>query len=115
MPTPEWRQVTGVAWLPDGLSILANAQESAAESSSQIFRVSYPSGAARRITNDLSSYSGLGVSPDGRSFVCIRNERRATIWTMSLTDASKAVAVSAEAGTDDGIHGIAWSPDGRIV
>ncbi len=115
LPTPDWRQVTGLAWLPDGLSLLANAQESAAESSSQIFLVSYPSGSARRITNDLTTYSGLGIAPDGRSFVCIRNERRASIWTMPLTDASKAVAVSAEAGPDDGVHGIAWSPDGRIV
>ncbi len=27
------------------------------------------------ITNDLSSYFGLSVAPDGQSFVCIRNER----------------------------------------
>ena len=48
----------------------------------QIFLVGYPSGEPRRLTNDLSSYSGLGVSPDGKSFVTIRNERRAAIWTM---------------------------------
>ena len=40
------------------------------------------------ITNDLSTYFGLSVAPDGRSFVCIRNERLATIWTMPLNDAS---------------------------
>ena len=116
LSTPEgWRQLNSVAWLPDGFSLLANAQESAAESSSQIFLVDYPSGASRRITNDLSTYSGLGVSPDGQSFVCIRNERRATIWTMPLNDSSKAAAVSDEAGSDVGIHGIAWSADGRLV
>jgi Tol biopolymer transport system component len=115
LPTPDWRQVSRVAWLPDGSGILATAQESAAEASSQVFLVSYPSGSARRITNDLSTYFGLSVAPDGHSFVCIRNERLATIWTMPLTDPSKAVAISAEAGADDGIHGISWSPDGRIV
>jgi eukaryotic-like serine/threonine-protein kinase len=115
LPTPDWRQVSRVAWLPDGSGLLATAQESAAEASSQVFLVSYPSGSARRITNDLSTYFGLSVAPDGRSFVCIRNERLATIWTMPLTDASKAVAISADAGADDGIHGISWSPDGRIV
>jgi Tol biopolymer transport system component len=34
---------------------------------------------------------------------------------MPLDDASKAVAVTTEASTDDGGHGIAWMPDGRIV
>ena len=91
LPTPDWRQVNRVAWLPDGSGILATAQESAAESSSQVFLVSYPSGVARRITNDLSSYSGLSVAPDGRSFVCIRNERSATIWlpTTKRTEARR--------------------------
>ncbi len=74
--TPDWRLVSRVAWLPDGSGLLVNAQESAGESSNQVFFVSYPSGEARRITSDLSSYSGLSLAPDGRSFVCIRNEVR---------------------------------------
>ena len=115
VPTPEWRQVSRVAWLPDGTAILANAQESAGESSSQVFLVNYPSGEVRRLTSDLSSYTGLSVAPDGQSFACIRNELRATIWTQPAGDPAKAVAVSKDAGTDDGIHGLAWTPDGRIV
>lgn len=115
LTTPAWRQVNRVAWLADGTSLLANAQETAGESSNQIFLVSYPSGAARRLTNDLTSYSGLSVAPDGRSFVCIRNERRATIWTMPLNAPAKASAITAEASGDDGGNGIAWTPDGRLV
>ncbi len=113
--TPDWRLVSRMAWLPDGNGLLVNAQESAGESSNQVFLVNYPSGEARRITSDLSSYSGLSLAPDGRSFACIRNEVRATIWTQPVTDAAKATAVATDAGTDDGIHGMAWTPDGRIV
>ena len=36
----------------------------------QIFLVSYPKGESRRLTNDLSSYTGLAVAPDGRSSRC---------------------------------------------
>jgi len=115
LPSPDWRQVNRVAWLPDGSGLLVNAQESAAESSSQVFYLSYPSGDARRITSDLTSYSGLSVAPDGRSFVCIRNERRSAIWTQAVDNPAKASAISADAGTDDGIHGMSWAPDGRIV
>ena len=115
LPTPDWRDVLRLAWLPDGSGLLVNAQESAGESSNQIFLVAYPSGTSRRLTNDLSSYSGLSVAPDGRSFVAIRNERRAAIWTMPATDAAKAAPITAEASADEGAQGIAWTPDGRIV
>jgi eukaryotic-like serine/threonine-protein kinase len=115
LPTPEWRAVSRLAWLRDGSGLLVNAQESAGESSNQIFLLEYPSGSARRLTNDLTSYSGLGVSPDGLSFVAIRNERRSAIWTMPLGQPAKAVQVTAEASADEGSWGVAWTPDGRIV
>ncbi|HXW03896.1 MAG TPA: protein kinase [Vicinamibacterales bacterium] len=115
LPTPDWRQITRLAWLPDGSGLLVNAQESAGESSSQIFFVGYPSGETRRITSDLSNYTGLSLAPDGHSFVCIRNELRASIWLQPIGDPSKAAAITTDAGTDDGIHGISWAPDGRIV
>ena len=115
LPTPDWRQVARVAWLADGSGLLVNAQESAGEASNQIFLVAYPSGEPRRLTNDLSSYSGLAVAPDGRSFVSIRNERRATIWTMPFDQAEKHRSITTEASADDGSHGVAWTPDGRIV
>jgi Tol biopolymer transport system component len=115
LPTPDWRAVTRLAWLQDGSGLLVNAQEAAGESSNQIFLVTYPAGAARRLTNDLSSYSGLGVSPDGRSFVAIRNERRSAIWVMPMNESAKAVAITDGASADEGGYGIAWTPDGRIV
>lgn len=115
LPTPDWRQISRVAWLPDGSGLLANAQESAGESSNQIFLVSYPSGESRRITNDLTSYSGLSVAPDGRSFVAVRNERRSVVWTLPLDDPSAASAITTEAGADEGGQGLAWTPDGRLV
>jgi Tol biopolymer transport system component len=115
LPTPDWRAVTRLAWMPDGSGLLVNAQESAGESSNQIFLLSYPSGAARRLTNDLTSYSGLGVAPDGQSFVAIRNERRAAIWTLPLGDPGKGAPITMEAAADEGAQGLAWTPDGRIV
>src|SRR5918993_3069801 len=102
LPIPEWRSVSRLAWLRDGTGLLVNAQESAGESSNQIFLVGYPSGEPRRLTNDLSSYSGLGVSPDGKSFVAIRNERRSAIWTLPMADVTKAAPITAEASADEG-------------
>ena len=101
------------AWLPDGT---ASSQRTGIgrRTSSQVFLVSYPSGSARRITNDLRTYSGLSVAPDGQSFVGIRNERRSTIWTMPLTT-RRGCRDHRRRGGRRRHHGVAWTPDGRIV
>ena len=112
---PEWRAITHVAWMPDGSGLLVNAQESAGEQTSQIWHMSYPDGARRRVTNDLSTYSGLSLSKDGHTFVSVRNELRARIYVVPDGDAARARPITAGASIDDGVRGVAWTPDGRII
>jgi Tol biopolymer transport system component len=111
----DWRSVQYVAWMPDGHTLLVNAVDSGGESSSQIWTVTYPGGAVTRVTNDLSTYAGLSVSADGSSFVSVRNETRTRIWAIPDGNMDRAHEVTAGAGTDDGVQGFAWTPDGRIV
>jgi Tol biopolymer transport system component/tRNA A-37 threonylcarbamoyl transferase component Bud32 len=114
--TPAWRAVTHVAWLPDGSGLLVNAQEASGESgASQIWLLPYPNGDARRVTNDLGTYSGLSVSGKGRAFVSVRNELRARIYVVPDEDTTRADVISSGAGTDDGVEGLAWTPDNHLV
>jgi len=113
--THGWQAVHFFAWLPDGRTLLVNAQEAGGESSTQVWAVSYPNGAVTRVTNDLSTYSGLSLSGDGSSFVSVRNELRSRITAIPDGDVDRAVEVTAGAGTDDGVGGLAWTPDGRVV
>ena len=80
-----WRAVSHVAWLPDGKSLLINAQDAAGEATNQIWLMSVPGGEVRRITNDLSTYGGLSVAADGKSFVSIRSELRTRVWIGDAT------------------------------
>jgi serine/threonine protein kinase/Tol biopolymer transport system component len=109
-----WRDVTHVAWLPDGKSLLINAQDSGGESTSQIWLMSVPGGEVRRVTNDLSSYSGLSVTPDGKLFASVRNELRARIWIVGH-DGGGPKPITIGATADDGVQGLSWAPDGRLV
>jgi Tol biopolymer transport system component len=109
-----WRDVTHTAWLPDGKSLLINAQEASGEATNQIWLMSVPGGDVRRITNDLSTYTGLSVTRDGKTIVSVRNELRARIWTTDATG-SNARAITIGAAADDGVPGVAWAPDGRLV
>ena len=112
----DWRRIGYLAWLPDGSHLLVNAVEGGGnESSSQIFSVSYPDGAVNRVTNDLSTYVGLSLSGDGSSFVSVRNETRSRVWVMPMGHVDQGHEIANGAGADDGVDGLAWTPDGRVI
>jgi Tol biopolymer transport system component len=109
-----WQNISEVAWLPDGASLLINAQEANGDSNSQVWLLSAAGDRPRRITNDLSTYAGLSVSADGKSFVSVRRERRSRVWIVNAAGGESRV-VSSGAGADDGVTGLAWTADGRLV
>lgn len=111
----QWRDLTYLAWVPDGSHLLVNGVEGGNESSSQIFSVSYPAGRVSRITNDLSTYAGLSIAGNGSSFLSVRVETRSKIWAIADGQMANAREISVGAGTDDGVIGLAWLADGRLV
>ena len=111
----DWRAIACLAWLPDGTGVLVNGAESGGEGSTQVWIVSPADGSVRRVTNDLSTYRGLSLSADGTSFLTVRNETRTRLWAAVNGDMSSAKEITAGAGTDDGVAGFSWTPDGRIV
>jgi serine/threonine protein kinase/Tol biopolymer transport system component len=76
----------GFAWLDsDSLVMLRGAP-----GHRQLWRVSYPDGAAAQMTNDVSGFSGLSLTTDRRALVTDRREVRGTIW-IGEADASRGV------------------------
>jgi Tol biopolymer transport system component len=83
----------------------------------QIWLVSYPSGEARRITNDLNNFlqSSLSVSSDGKLAV-LQGHINSDIWIAPHGDAKQALRVlQGVAPRYEGIDGLAWTPDGRLL
>jgi serine/threonine protein kinase/Tol biopolymer transport system component len=111
----EWRSVNSLAWWPDGTGLVAGGQEAGGEGINQIWFVGYPAGGRRKITNDLSNYAGLSLARDGRALVTVRGELRSNIWMGSAGSGQTARNITTSAGIDDGVQGLAWTPDGRIV
>jgi Tol biopolymer transport system component len=81
----------------------------------QVFLIPYPTGAPRRITADLNSYSGLSLSADSTAFVTTREETVVNIWTQRVDHAANAKQTTFGDATHDGWSGMDWTPDGRIV
>src|SRR5207237_10939482 len=78
--TPQpWEFIARVEWLPDmsSLVMVAQNQDSAVP---QIWSLSYPDGAARRITNDLDVYRSLSLTADGSKFVTTQSLAIYRLW-----------------------------------
>ena len=107
-----WLDVGGALWLPDGTGLLFTAREAVGDPF-QIYVVSYPGGEVRRVTKDVNSYSSLGVTADGKTLVAEVAEVTADIWVLPEGNSPRARKITS--GGKDGIGGLAWTPDGRIV
>jgi eukaryotic-like serine/threonine-protein kinase len=112
--TERWVNITQLSWLRDSSALVMCAAEQEL-SPSQIWQLSFPSGEARRVTNDLNTYGGASLTADDSALVTVQTDRVPNIWVAPAGDAVRARQVTSGAGKFDGYYGVVWTPDGRIV
>jgi Tol biopolymer transport system component len=102
-----WGHIDNPAWLPDGSGLVVTE-------SFQLWEQPYPEGTARRITNDLNSYSAVSLAADGQSLVTQVMERQQTLWVTSVGESGEPQQITSG---DLRVHsrGVSWTRDGRIV
>ena len=115
-----WADVGRIGWIHDGSGLVTTTTDKASPSS-QIWLISYPSGEARRITNDLNGYRSVSLSADSSAMVTVHSIRVSSLWVAPNGDAARArqVATGKFAGGADLActpnAAVAWTPDGGIV
>ena len=101
-------------WLPDGSGVVVIA---AADFNSifisQLWLISYPSGEARQISNDLNDYHGVSSTADGKNLVTVVQQSETGLWLVTPGQNSERqvnVPVNSPGG-----DGAAILPDGRLI
>jgi eukaryotic-like serine/threonine-protein kinase len=112
MPGRRWGEVLDLNWLPDGSGVLLAARDKRS-GPGQLWIVTYPGGGVRRLTNDLSSYVSTSVSADGRTIASVQENRASSLWVGAADAPDNARQVTS--GRFDGMNGLEWTPDNRIV
>ena len=113
-----WSSVGRVAWFrinagkSSGLIISATEQGS---NLAQLWHLSYPTGIARRITHDLNDYRDLSLTDDARMVVTVQSEAHVNVWLLSNQETSRARRITDGVGQYNGVGGVTWLPDGKIV
>lgn len=108
----KWARVQQVSWTADGNGLVMMAADEGV-APSQLYYLSYPGGQTRRITNDLNNYSDVTLTADSSTLAAVQRNRISNVWVAPKEDVSHARQITS--GTLDGLGGLAWTPDGRIV
>jgi len=117
---PNHRSILKTAWLKSNDGVVVTAIPEHNNSSVvnyQILRVEIPSGKVREITNDLNTYnSDISLSDDSKSLLTIEHRQLNNIWVAPADNLSQARQITfGSFGKYDGLWGLDWTPDGRIV
>jgi Tol biopolymer transport system component len=107
----QWQRLEDIVWHPSGDSLIVVANDTAM-SPPQIWEVAYPSGVARRLTNNLNGHGSVSITADGKSIVTGEIYARSAIWVSPDLKPENAKQVMQATGDT---WGISWTPDNRIV
>jgi Tol biopolymer transport system component/DNA-binding winged helix-turn-helix (wHTH) protein len=112
-----WIRVGGAKWFPDGSALIIIARDQGGHlPGGQLWMVSYPGGAVRRVTNDLHGYSEVSLTPDASTLLTTQHVRISRMWMVPGGDEKRAVPTTPSIIDNSNERlGLSWLPDGRIV
>jgi len=115
MTPHRWSHVSRTVWLGDGSGLIVLALENHT-SELQLWYISYLGGEVQRVTNDLNGYleGSLSITADSTTVVAAQEDRSSRIWVSSM-DEKEDHAKQLTVGKFDGLNGVAWTPDGKIL
>jgi len=113
---PTDKMILGNTWAPDGRGIFVPYLPRGEHLSvkTQIGLFSYPDGAFRPITNDLTDHSSLSLSADGHTLATVQKETSTQIVLMPSTGAGPLTPVPGIA-TREELPGFSWTGDGQLL
>jgi TolB protein len=112
--TQRWDEVNGLAWLPDGSGLVVVASTKELGPIHQIWLLSYPGGAARRITNDLNNYEGASLTADSQMLVTVQMNFSSNLC-LAPAEGAAASARTLVMERNEFVGEIRWSLAGPIV
>ncbi len=102
------------AWLADQSGLLVVVTDYSKGSHGQIWYVSYPAGRIEKLTNDLSDYSPLTLSPSksASELVTVSSEITSAVWVASRGNLADARQITSASPTIDLLD---WLGDNTLV
>jgi TolB protein len=111
----KWSSSGRVAWMGDGSGLVLDASDQSSSLLPQLWYVAYPSGEARRITNDLNRYFGVSLTADSSALVTVQSEVSSSIWLAPQGNSTAARRLTSGSETAEGLAGVASLLSGGVL
>lgn len=116
-----WWRITDLTWLGDSRGLAMTAMETIA-GQSQIWELSWPSGAATRLTSEFQNYGRISSSADGVHLLSVESKVLSNIWMVETEPAAQTPGATSRprlekllSGDYIGMHGLSVTPDDRVL
>ncbi len=112
-----WNEVGHLAWVNGSDGLLAVADEYLTGATSQLWYLDVREGTVHQITRELTTYdaSSLSVTSSQSVALALQQNSNSAIEIVSGPDWRRDRRLASRNGYEDGVGGMDWSPDGRIV
>ena len=110
----QWITVDDLRAIPASNDLLVAGQFSSF-SHAQIYEVTLPDGKVEAVTHDLSKYTAVRATGDGKSLLAVQDLLLDSIQILDPGKETQIRSLSSENQNHDGIDGLAWTPDGKII
>jgi eukaryotic-like serine/threonine-protein kinase len=110
IPSRRWAWLGSLVWLPDSRNLLLVAQDENAVTA-QLWRLDRITGEDLRMSDDSFIYEGLSGTADGQKFVAVKKMLESHLWIID----DSPVQMTSGFDKYDGVGGLAWAPDGRLI
>ncbi|MGI8638605.1 MAG: protein kinase domain-containing protein [Pyrinomonadaceae bacterium] len=108
----KWHRVGRIAWTKNSDELLITAAESGSESF-QVVKIFRSNGNTQNVTGELNDYYNLSLSKDSTLLLGVAYDKNSNLFTASSEQPAQTVQIAS--GIYDGIGGVLWMADGRIV
>ncbi len=109
----KWATLSNIHWQKNSAGFFALGSEKSGEPD-QVWKISYPNGERKRLTNDTNSYFGLGISGDDKTLITVKSDASSSVW--SFAPSSKNLRqITAESKNLSGEAGIAAKADDNLI
>ena len=106
-----WQEIGQTGWIPDGTALIITGQD-ASSGFLHLWRVGYPGGDLRRITNDPSDYRGVSLPSSSDVLLTVQRQTLTSIFVGAKGDPGNARPVTSGAGR---FFDLIWTPEGKIL
>ncbi len=115
--TFRWNNISRIAWTSEAKGLMVLGMEQIIGGSIQLWYLDISSGRVERVTSDLNDYDSatLSLTSDQTKLLMIQEKVNSSISILPSGDSRRAWRVTSQSAGQDGMYGLDWTPDGRLV